>query len=82
MGIMTLGLGEATLRYVAYHYGRKDLSGINRVVGATFSVYILTGFIGWSILFFGASIISDLLALSASDHALGISLIRLARRQF
>jgi len=82
MGIMNLGLGEATLRYVAYHYGRKDLSGINRVVGATFSVYILTGFIGWSILFFGASRIADLLALPASDHALGVSLIRLAAVNF
>lgn len=82
MGIMNLGLGEATLRYVAYYYGRDDLTGINRVVSATFSVYILTGLIGWTVLFFGASGVANLLALPAAEHELGVRLIRLAAVNF
>ena len=82
MGIMNLGLGEATLRYVAYYYGRDDLTGINRVVSATFSVYILTGLIGWTVLFLGASGVANLLALPAAEHELGVRLIRLAAVNF
>ncbi len=41
MGTMELGLGEATLRYVAYYYGREDVAGINRVLGATSFVYLV-----------------------------------------
>lgn len=82
MGIMNLGLGEATLRYVAYYYGRNDLDGINRVVGATFAVYVVMGLLGWTCLFFGASWIAGLLALSTADEALAASLLRLTAFSF
>ena len=82
MGIMNLGLGEATLRYVAYYYGRNDMAGINRVVGATFSVYVVMGLLGWAALFFGAGWITGLLALSPADQALGASLLRLTAFSF
>jgi O-antigen/teichoic acid export membrane protein len=38
LGVMDLGLGQATVRYVAYYCGREDLAGINRCVGATSAV--------------------------------------------
>jgi len=82
MGIMSLGLGEATLRYVAYYYGRDDLAGINRVLSATLSVYILAGFIGGSVLFFGALKFVDFLALSAANRELGVRLLQLTAINF
>jgi O-antigen/teichoic acid export membrane protein len=39
MGTMNLGLGEGTLRYVARHYGERSIEGINRVFGATLSLF-------------------------------------------
>jgi O-antigen/teichoic acid export membrane protein len=82
MGIMNLGLGEATLRYVAYYYGRNDLAGINRVVGATFSVYILMGFLGWALLYFGAPWVINLIAVPQPEQALGVGLLRLTSINF
>ena len=77
MSIMNFGLGEATLRYTAYYYSRNDLIGINRVVGATFSVYLLTGVFGWAVLYFGASWVISLIAVPQADKELGVSLLRL-----
>lgn len=82
MGLMNLGLGEATLRFVAYHYGRNDMAGINRVVGATFSIYLLTGVAGWGILFFGASAIAGLLSLQPSELELAVGLLKLTAISF
>lgn len=42
VALQDLGLGEATLRFVAKYYWRNDLEGVNRILGATLSVYILT----------------------------------------
>jgi len=36
LGLANLGLGEATLRYVAHYAAQEDLTGINRVLRATF----------------------------------------------
>lgn len=41
LGIMSFGLGEATLRYVAHYYADGDLAGVNRVFGATMSFYLV-----------------------------------------
>lgn len=43
--LQSLGLGEATLKYVAQYYAKNDIEGVNRVLGATLSVYIFSGFI-------------------------------------
>ena len=82
MGLMNLGLGEATLRYVAYYYGRSDMAGINRVVGATFAIYLMSGLAGWAALFFGASPIAGLLSLPPGDQQLAVSLLRLTAIAF
>ncbi len=75
--VMDLGLGQATLRYVAYYYGRNDLAGINRAMGSTSAVYLVTGSLAWAMLFFGAPWLASWLALAPADVALGISLLRL-----
>ena len=82
MSVMNLGLGEATLRFVAYHYGRGDIKGINRVVGATLSVYWVMGLTAWVTMFFGAESIAGLLQLSDADFLLAVRLLRLTAFSF
>jgi len=82
LGIMNPGLGEATLRYVARYYRRTDLTGINRVVGATLSVCVITALLGATALFFRSPWIASLLAIPAADLELTISLLRLMAINF
>lgn len=77
LGVLDLGLGEATLRYVAFYYGRHDLAGINRVLGATLSVYSITGLAGWALLASGAPWIVQLLSIPVAEQAQACSLLRL-----
>lgn len=77
LGLADLGLAEATLRYVAYYYGRQDVAGINRALGATLCVYVVTGCLAWAALFFGAPWVAGLLALPEQDLDLATSLLRL-----
>jgi O-antigen/teichoic acid export membrane protein len=77
MGLINLGLGEATLRFLAYYYGRNDIAGINRTLGATLSVYMGTAILGWAVMFFGATLLANFLALGPEDQKLGIELLRL-----
>ena len=64
LGIINLGLGEATLRFVSYYYSEKDYSGINRVFGATLAVYAIMGSLTSFGLFLGAKWCINLLHLS------------------
>lgn len=41
LGTMNLGLGEATLRYLARYAGRQDMVGVNRVFGAVLSMFVV-----------------------------------------
>ena len=41
LGIASLGVGEATLRYVSHYHADGDLPGINRVFGSTLLFYML-----------------------------------------
>jgi O-antigen/teichoic acid export membrane protein len=55
LGIMNLGLGEATLRYVALYYAKNDLRAINRVVGSTLTIYLAVALAISSVLLVWAS---------------------------
>lgn len=43
LSIMNLGLGEATLRYVAFYHARADKVGVNRTFNSTLWLYTLLG---------------------------------------
>lgn len=43
MGVMSFGLGDATLRFVAHYHIRNDWEGVNRVVRSTLFLYIIIG---------------------------------------
>lgn len=42
-GVANLGLGEATLRYVAYYHGHDDITGENRVLSSSFWINAALG---------------------------------------
>lgn len=82
LGIMSFGLGEATLRYVARHYRERDLVGINRVFGATLSLYVLVAAVV-SLLVFGAtSFVVTWLNIGTADSGNVYALVRIATAAF
>ena len=78
LGIASFGLGEATLRYVAYHYGDGDLPGVNRVFGSTLSVYAVVCAAIAAVLFVAAPTVAAFLKIPASEHRLVGWLLRLS----
>lgn len=68
LSIANLGLGEATLRYVAYHYGNNDVNGVNRVFGATLSFYVVICFVISGIMMAAAPAIASLLNISSNEY--------------
>jgi O-antigen/teichoic acid export membrane protein len=77
LSVLNLGLGDATLRYVAYHYARNALAGVNRVLGATLTVYLITATLGALLLWFAAEHVAGILALDPADAELGPRLVKL-----
>ena len=82
MDVMNLGLAEATLRYVAHYYGRNDLAGINRILGATLAVYALTAVLGWAAVFFGAPFIAGMLRIEPDYERMAVLAIRITAFNF
>lgn len=82
MGIMNFGLGEATMRYVAYYYGRNDLDGINRVLGSTLSVYSISSIGICLIIALLAPTLIGIFSISADKCELGIQLLRITAINF
>ncbi len=74
--LLDLGMGEATLKFTAQYYARGDIRGVNRVVGATLSIYAVTGIVGGAIIIGGAPWIVRLLRLEPRQLALAADLVR------
>ena len=55
MGIFSLGLGDATIKYVSSHNARKDVDSVIRVVRCTLAVYGLLGIAAAGVTFLLAS---------------------------
>jgi len=82
LGLANLGLGEATIRYVAHYAAQKDLTGINRVFRATFFVTVITGTIATIAAITTAPWIVSSLSFSQIKYALGVYLLQLAAISF
>ncbi len=76
--LQDFGLGEATLRYVSFYYGKNDLSGINKVIQSTTSVYLLTISVVFIILQLLASPIINLFKLEPEQVTTGLEAFRIA----
>lgn len=82
MGLMSLGLGDATIRYVAYYGSRRDLIGINRVFRATLSVYLIIGIGTLIIVFVTASKIISLFEIMPAKTEVATTLLQLTGVSF
>lgn len=58
LGVMNFGMGEATLRYVAHYFAERNLAGVNRVMGATLTFYLVVCVVASLALFAGAPILA------------------------
>lgn len=76
MGVMNLGLGEASLRFVAYYFGRNDFVGISRVFQATLFVYSIIALVGTVVFGLSAHLIIPIFALSPVDEVMAVVLAR------
>jgi O-antigen/teichoic acid export membrane protein len=84
-GILCLadfGLGEATLRYVAYHYGDGDISGVNRVLGSTLSFFAVISAVISTVLFVAAPTFVGFMKIPTGEHQLVSWLLRLSALVF
>ncbi|MEW6681754.1 MAG: oligosaccharide flippase family protein [Nitrospirota bacterium] len=82
LSITNLGVGEATLRYVAHYLGDRDLAGVNRVFGATLSFYVVVCGIVTGVFLFAGPVVATLLKVPAGEYPLVGSLLRLAALLF
>jgi len=82
LGLANLGLGEATLRYVAHYAAQEDLTGINRVLRATFFVTVITGTIAAIAAITTAPWIVRSLSFSQIKYDLGVYLLQLTAISF
>jgi O-antigen/teichoic acid export membrane protein len=78
LGLMGFGFGEATLRYMAHYFGEGSLSGVNRVMGATLSFYLVVCVVVCGGLFVAAPAVSGLFNIAPEDRHLMGWLVRLA----
>lgn len=76
MSVMSFGLGDATVRYVAYYHNLDDLDGVNRVFRSTLLVYLLVGFISVFLIIILAPNIVNLFAIDDNGIDLAIKLFR------
>lgn len=80
--LQSLGLGEATLKYVAQYYAKNDIDGVNRVLGATLSVYIFSGLLVSGIIVTCAEHIIGWFNLGQENVSHAISALRIAGGTF
>jgi len=78
LGLVGFGFGEATLRYVAHYYGEGNISGVNRIMGATLSFYLVICLIVCLGLFTAAPMVVRLFSIPESEHQLVSWLLRLS----
>lgn len=78
MALQDLGLGEATLRFVAKYYAADDLKGINRVMGATLFVYSVTGTLVSGLIMLLAPLVIGLFKVESGQEDVAILALRIA----
>lgn len=76
MGIMSFGLGDATIRFVAHYFSLNDMDGVSRVFRSTLCVYLVMGLVtALTIVMLAPSIIS-LFEITPEEIGLATNLLR------
>jgi len=78
LGVVNLGLGDAALRHVAFYHGRGDVDGINRVVSASFWLFLALSILVSVLLWPFAGTVSSLLKVTGLTHDAARVLVQLA----
>lgn len=78
LGLVGFGFGEATLRYVAHYFGEGSIAGVNRIMGATLSFYLVICIVVCIGLFTAAPLVVGLFNIPPSEHHLVGWLLRLS----
>lgn len=77
MSVLNFGMGEATLRFLAYYHERNDILDLNRIITSSFVIYLLVGGIGCIILLIFANGIASLFKMSPTETALAKDMLKL-----
>lgn len=80
--VQSLGLGEATLKYVSEYRAKHDIGGINRVIGATLSVYTVSGLIIFGAILYLAPSIINLFNITSTNKTDAVYALRIAGATF
>lgn len=78
LGTMNLGLGEATLRFVARYADRHDIESINRVVGSVLSLFAVVSVLILAAMFAGAPLVAAWLNAPSDQIEMMAWLLRLS----
>jgi len=78
-GMMSFGLGDATIKYVSKYRALNDAKGVARVIRSTLTVYLLLGAMGCLVSFFGAPLlVTRVFRVQAQNIELATACIRIA----
>ncbi|MDO8965708.1 oligosaccharide flippase family protein [Algoriphagus sp.] len=80
--LQSLGLGEATLKYVSQYYAKNDIKGVNRVLGSTLTVYIFSGTIISGLIILFSTYIIGLFKLSPENFSNASYALRVSGASF
>ncbi|MBI3668288.1 MAG: oligosaccharide flippase family protein, partial [Acidobacteria bacterium] len=76
-GVLQLGLGDATIKYVSSYRAREDWRSVQRVVRSTFSIYGLLGFFTAGLLYMAAPFLAHhVFRIEPAHQSLAVSAIR------
>lgn len=78
MGVMSFGLGDATLMYVAHYHMLNDQEGINRIVRSTLFLYLTIGLLVIAALNFFAPLLLSLFSIPAESISQAELLLRIS----
>lgn len=78
LGLVGFGFGEATLRYMAMYFGKRDLAGVGRVIGATLTFYAAVCSVVCLVLFAGAPMLAGAFNIPEGERTTVTWLLRLA----
>lgn len=78
LGVMNIGMGEATLRYVAHYYSRGEIVAVNRVMGSSLSLMLVVSMVVAGGFLFATPLVAKLVGSSVADADLLFWLLRIS----
>ena len=78
MGVMNLGLGDATIKFVSYYRAKDDSPAVIRVIRSTLTIYLAMGILTAGLVYLLAPImVNNIFKVESSMHTLAIQAIQI-----